>query len=675
MIGETILGYKVIKKLGQGGMGTVYMAYDTRLERHIALKVLNPELNKDKVFLSRFQSEAKLLAKLNHQNITILYNLIEHKDRWIMVMEYVDGVSVEQYLCKKPDGLKQNLVIKIVKEVLTGLHYAHSKGIIHRDIKPGNIMIDSKGKVKLMDFGIAINKDSKRHTKVGNIVGSIEYIAPELIKGAEPSAQTDIYSLGIVMYEMLEGKVPFASTNDYEIMDSHLHTKPPKITKQIDSSVLKIVNKALNKKPKRRYLSAQEFYHAFDNYKKTLDIPLSGKNKLFSDIQNRLTALFATSKGFISNNWLYLIGALSIVILSTSIYSRYSKNEYSNNNNSDISLVDNNEKTSIDRPNFVINNMQEHNSIVVKDTQTVTKDKSKTESVLSRKLELADRLFKRKKFLPPGENLSNLCKQLLKKYPGNTKIKDYVSKMIAYYKAKGDKYIKRKKWKSALREFEKVLLIDQSNDYANRMISFIKKKLKRESPLVKHKKNEDNVIETGLVRNESNSGEYFEEKEKSDFRDDKKEKAHETKQDPKPIVNRKNNIETDSHSRTKKVKATIKYGMKIIIGLDEDINTEQNRSDGESVRMHVKNNVYNKGKLVFEAGSPVKAVLTKFKSSLNRKKGLIEVKVKSIQAKDGSWIDVRRSTFRTPGRRGQKINYSPGMEWIVFTAERKKITY
>ncbi len=250
--------------------------------------------------------------------------------------------------------------------------------------------------------------------------------------------------------------------------------------------------------------------------------------------------------------------------------------------------------------------------------------------------------------------------------------------MIAYYKTKGDKYIKRKKWKSALREFEKVLLIDKSNNYAFNMIAFIKKKLKSERTLVKNSKNENNVFETGHVQNRSTSDKYTIEKEKIDFkrnRDTKKEKESGKKQDPKPIIISKNNSETDSQNRIKKVSATIKYGMKVSIGLDEDINTEQNRSTGESIKMHIKNNVYYKGKLVFEAGSPVKAVLTKFKSSLNRKKGLIEVKVKSIQAADGSWIETRRSTFRTPGRRGEKIMYPLGMEWIVYTAERKKITY
>ena len=270
MIGKTILNYKVLEKLGQGGMGTVYLAFDTRLERKIALKVLNTDLSKDKIFLSRFKEEAKLLAKLNHQNITVLYNLLNFKGRWIMVMEYVDGVTVEQYLEKKPDGLKEGLAIKIVKEVLSGLHYAHLKGIIHRDIKPGNIMIDKKGQVKLMDFGIAINKDTKRHTKVGNIVGSISYIAPELIKGGVPSPKTDIYSLGIVLYEMLEGKLPFSSTNDYELMDMHLNTKPPKITREVDNQTLKVLNKSLSKNPKNRYASALEFYQALDNPTKNI---------------------------------------------------------------------------------------------------------------------------------------------------------------------------------------------------------------------------------------------------------------------------------------------------------------------------------------------------------------------------------------------------------------------
>ena len=688
MIGKTILNYEVLEKLGQGGMGTVYLAFDTRLERKIALKVLNTDLSKDKIFLSRFKEEAKLLAKLNHQNITVLYNLLNFKGRWIMVMEYVDGVTVEQYLEKKPDGLKEGLAIRIVKEVLSGLHYAHLKGIIHRDIKPGNIMIDKKGQVKLMDFGIAINKDSKRHTKVGNIVGSISYIAPELIKGGVPSPKTDIYSLGIVLYEMLEGKLPFSSTNDYELMDMHLNTKPPKITREVDNQTLKVLNKSLSKNPKNRYASALEFYKALDNPTKNIQNTVStiNLNKIVSGFFNNSTQFLEATGDLVKKRLIYIAGLFAIIVLGVVLYARYD-----NSQSTDGIDLEKSKKQSVfaaSSPELKTNNTK----IGIIDNEKVHDNK---DYVLDNLLKRAEELYRDKKLLPPGDNLLDLCKEILSKYRDNLEAKEYLKKIVDYYLEKGKELIYRKKWSEAIKAFKNVLMVDETNEYAMDKIDFLTEKLKLKSVVVKKNKNTRKLKNRSKTENGSNKqkmtagndsdNDYTVVKRKEYEENTPNEtvindehvnttKKIKTPEDNKPLNKPAKPVDKPAKHRDKVI-AIIPRGQKVLLGLNTTVTTDQQRYKGERIEMHIKKDVFHDGKLIFRAGDKARAVLSAFKTSRNRKKGLLELKIKEVQAADGNWVRVKKSTFRVPGRRGEKVSFPTSADWEVYVATRKKITY
>lgn len=218
---DKIRDYKIIKKIGEGGMGTVYLAEDVMLEREVAIKVLNPVLTKDSHFTERFRHEAKVQASLIHSNIVTLYNYFFEEDNYCMVMEYVEGVTLKQ-LITSTGPLPEQKIIWVLNQILEAVGFAHKKGIIHRDIKPSNILLTGDNTVKILDFGIAKILQDKGLTKTGTKMGTIYYMSPEQIKAVKDiDNRTDIYSIGVTLYEMLSGRIPFNvdTDSDFEIMN------------------------------------------------------------------------------------------------------------------------------------------------------------------------------------------------------------------------------------------------------------------------------------------------------------------------------------------------------------------------------------------------------------------------------------------------------------------------
>ena len=262
MIGQKIQNYNVEELLGEGGMGTVYRATDTLLQRSVAVKILHPHLVRDTTFFERFRNEAILSAKLNHSNVAVLYNFLRDRNDNFMVMEFVDGVNLEKVL-KQNGALPLESVLKIMMQTLDGLHHAHEKGILHRDIKPANLMLTKGGIVKLMDFGIARMVGSQRLTRADRIVGTLEYMAPELLDGSEPSVQSDLYAIGVLMYELLSGKMPFEASTDSTLITQILTKKPIPLRTRIGNlpkKVEEILDTLLQKKPERRFESAADLW-------------------------------------------------------------------------------------------------------------------------------------------------------------------------------------------------------------------------------------------------------------------------------------------------------------------------------------------------------------------------------------------------------------------------------
>jgi len=262
MIGTVLNGrYEILEKLGGGGMAVVYKARDVYLSRPVSLKVLRPQFSHDAEFLARFRREAQAVASLSHPNIVSLYDVGEDGDVRYLVMEYVEGVTLKDRIAEK-GPLPPAEAVRIAVEILDALEHAHSRRVIHRDIKPHNILLDRFDKVKVTDFGIAraLNGTTLVHT--GNIVGSAYYFSPEQAQGRISDERSDLYSVGVVLYEMLTGRVPFQGESPVAVALKHVQEEPvppSHINPQVPPGLDQVVARALAKDPSRRYQSAAEF--------------------------------------------------------------------------------------------------------------------------------------------------------------------------------------------------------------------------------------------------------------------------------------------------------------------------------------------------------------------------------------------------------------------------------
>ena len=255
--------YEIIKTIGEGGMANVYLADDKILERKVAIKVLRGDLSSDEKFIRRFKREALSVSNLSHPNIVEVYDVGEEDGNYYIVMEYIEGKTLKQLLQKR-GALTLTEVIDIMSQLTDGLSHAHEAYIIHRDIKPQNIMIEDNGLIKITDFGIAMALNSTQLTQTNSVMGSVHYLPPEQAQGKGSTIKSDIYSLGILMYELLTGSVPYKGDTAVEIALKHMKEKLPSIRKQnptIPQSVENIVIKATAKNPKNRYDSVRDMYN------------------------------------------------------------------------------------------------------------------------------------------------------------------------------------------------------------------------------------------------------------------------------------------------------------------------------------------------------------------------------------------------------------------------------
>ena len=259
MIGKTISHYKILEKLGEGGMGVVYKAQDTKLDRIVALKFLPKQLLCDNEAKTRFEHEAKAASALNHTNITTIYEINEAESECFIAMEYIEGKSIKKLIEEKTLSLKE--VIDIAIQVCEGLVVAHEKGIVHRDIKSDNIMVTSRRQVKIMDFGLAKLKGASKVTKTGSTLGTLPYMSPEQVQGIEVDRRSDIFSLGVVLYEMITGQLPFKDEHESAIIYSILNETPEPLARyksNVPGELQRVVEKALAKDKGLRYQHADE---------------------------------------------------------------------------------------------------------------------------------------------------------------------------------------------------------------------------------------------------------------------------------------------------------------------------------------------------------------------------------------------------------------------------------
>jgi eukaryotic-like serine/threonine-protein kinase len=265
-VGQTVGDYRVTGVLGEGGMGAVYKVQHLISDRTEAIKIVLPDIKEMPGLADRFMREIKVQARLSHPNIASLHTVLRFEDQFLMVMEYVDGMTLHARL--HAGSLTTGESVAICAQILNALTYAHALGVIHRDIKPANIMLTSGGCVKLMDFGIARSVADQHLTTAGAAMGSLHYMSPEQVRGAEVDGRSDLYSVGVVLYEMITGVRPIEGEGSWDVMNGHLHQLPqPPIARVpgLEPALSRYILQALEKNPDNRFRNAAEFSAAIQS--------------------------------------------------------------------------------------------------------------------------------------------------------------------------------------------------------------------------------------------------------------------------------------------------------------------------------------------------------------------------------------------------------------------------
>jgi tetratricopeptide (TPR) repeat protein/predicted Ser/Thr protein kinase len=279
MLGKTLAHYKILEKIGEGGMGEVYLAEDTKLKRQVALKVLPPEMASDEARLERFQREAETVAALDHPNIVTMYSVEEDQGVHFLTMSYIDGKRLDQIVPE--GGLSLERIFDIAVPLADALSAAHEKGITHRDLKPANIMVNEEGRVKVLDFGLAKlhegspvatgeDEPTRALTQEGLVVGTVPYMSPEQVEGKGVDQRTDIFSFGILLYEMATGQRPFGGENSAQVVSSLLRDDPPSVAEvkaDLPFHLSRIARHCLEKDPKKRFQSALDLRNELETLK------------------------------------------------------------------------------------------------------------------------------------------------------------------------------------------------------------------------------------------------------------------------------------------------------------------------------------------------------------------------------------------------------------------------
>ena len=273
--GSTFAGrYQIIEELGKGGMGKVYKALDKEINEEVAIKFLKPEIASDEKTIERFRSELKFARKISHKNVCRMYHLAKEEDTFYLTMEYVSGEDLKSFIRSK-GKLTEKKAISIAKQVCEGLAEAHELGIIHRDLKPQNIMIDSKDNAKIMDFGIARSVEAKGVTQTGIIIGTPDYMSPEQVESKEVDQRSDIYSMGIILYEMVTGSIPFRGETALSVALKHkaqIPKDPRKLNPKVSESLSRLILVCMEKDRERRYQTAEDLLADLRNVEEGLPL-------------------------------------------------------------------------------------------------------------------------------------------------------------------------------------------------------------------------------------------------------------------------------------------------------------------------------------------------------------------------------------------------------------------
>jgi len=264
--------YQIIEELGRGGMGRVYKAMDTEINEKVALKLITPEIAKDKKTIERFRNELKFARKIRHKNVCQMYDLSKEEESYYITMEYVRGDDLKGMI-RRMGGFSAAQAITIAKQVCNGLTEAHKVGVVHRDLKPQNIMIDQDGNARIMDFGIARSLKGKGITGAGVMIGTPDYMSPEQVEGKETDQRSDIYSLGVILFEMVTGQTPFQGDTPFTIGVKHkseIPQDPKELNNQISAELSQVILRCLEKDKEKRFQNAEDLQNDLQNIEKGL---------------------------------------------------------------------------------------------------------------------------------------------------------------------------------------------------------------------------------------------------------------------------------------------------------------------------------------------------------------------------------------------------------------------
>ncbi len=281
LIGRNLGKYRIVARLGRGGMAEVYKAFQPSLDRYVAVKVLHPFMAEDKEFLARFRREAKNVAALRHANIVQVFDFDVEDGQYYMVMEYLDGPTLKTHLemlHQRGERLPLADVLRIVRDVGSALAYAHARGIVHRDVKPANVILETSGRVVLTDFGVAKILSGTQFTATGTVLGTPAYMSPEQGLGQPGDGRSDIYSLGVMLYEMATGRLPFDADTPLAVVMKHVHDPlplPRSVLPELPESLERVILRALAKEPAERYDRVEAMVAALDAVGKGLEAPLA----------------------------------------------------------------------------------------------------------------------------------------------------------------------------------------------------------------------------------------------------------------------------------------------------------------------------------------------------------------------------------------------------------------
>lgn len=309
MLNNVSSRYKVISELDKGGMATIYLANDSYSKKLVAIKVLDQINKKNIIHEKRFKSEVHLTTSVDSKYVVKIIDYVFNKDIQYIVMEYIEGIVLKKKIEQRVN-FNSNETVSITKDLLLGLEAIHKAGIIHRDIKSLNVIIADSGEAKIIDFGISLNSESENLTKTNSVIGSVHYLAPEIINGEPASPMSDIYALGILMFEMLTGEYPYKNKDYLQVANQHRNKKLPSISKynnNVRQSIINIIQKATAKKLSDRYKNTSEMYK--DLSTSLSDKRLHEKPIILPSEKQRVRFLH-----YLTNQW-YVVGFLIFIII------------------------------------------------------------------------------------------------------------------------------------------------------------------------------------------------------------------------------------------------------------------------------------------------------------------------------------------------------------------------